>query len=115
MRDAYLKSRIGISDSEVLICGEGIFVLTGSRLLHAAEKIIPEAKVSLEIELVSRFPTPVKCERISVSLQCKVRWKKATQKSDYNLTILGTSVVLWYQSALWLEPKHCSRTPSLRR
>ena len=66
-------SRIGISDSEVLICGEGIFVLTGSRLLHAAEKIIPEAKVSLEIELVSRFPTPVKCERISVSLQCKVR------------------------------------------
>ena len=68
-----MKYKISISDSEVLICGEGIFVLTGSRLVHAAEKIIPGAKVSLEIELVSRFPTPIKCERISVSLQCKVR------------------------------------------
>ena len=67
------SSKFSVSDSEVLICGEGIFVLTGSRLVHAAEKIIPGAKVSLEIELVSRFPTPIKCERISVSLQCKVR------------------------------------------
>lgn len=69
-------------------------MLTGSRLVHDAEKIIPEAKVSLEIELVNRFPTPVKCERISVSLQCKVRSKRSSK--IYNLAILGTSVVLWY-------------------
>ena len=66
-------------------------MLTGSRLVHDAEKIIPEAKVSLEIELLSRFPTPVKCERISVSLQCKVRLKRRLRirlHNNYNLAFI---------------------------
>ncbi len=60
-----------MSDSEVLISGDGIFVLTGSRLIHEGEKIITGAKLCHEVELYSCFPLPLDCDRVSVSLQCR--------------------------------------------
>jgi hypothetical protein len=77
------------AESEVLISGEEIFVLTGSRLVHDGEKIIADSKVSLEIELYSRFPLPLVCERLSVSLQCKDSTSPAASPGGKKKTIAG--------------------------